>query len=123
MIRANVVIEDGAIVSFGGIPAETLAALGVTLPSLPPEVMSILGSLGADTLNVRVQPDGLQILAGGEEVLSMAYDAASLGALWGLVKPLAGPTLADNPGLTQLLEQTILPLMTKADVDLTITLQ
>lgn len=123
VIRANVVIEDGAIVSFGGIPAETLAALGVTLPSLPPEVMSILGSLGADTLNVRVQPDGLHILAGGEEVLSMAYDAASLGALWGLVKPLAGPTLADNPGLTQLLEQTILPLMTKADVDLTITLQ
>ena len=123
VIRANIVVDNGEIVSFGGIPAATLGALGVTLPTLPPEVMSILGSLGADTINLTVQPDGLTILAGGEEVLSVAYDATSLGALWGLAKPLAGATLADNPGLTQLIEQMILPMMTISDVNVTIELQ
>jgi hypothetical protein len=123
VIRANIVIENGQIVSIGGIPAATLGALGVTLPTLPPEAMSILGSLGSDTINIKAQPDGLHIAAGGEEVLSVAYDTASLGGLWGLLKPLAGATLADNPGLTQLIEQMILPMLATSDVDVTLTLQ
>ena len=124
VIRANVVIENGQIASFGGISAETLAGLGVALPTLPPEVMSILGSLNADTLNIKSQGgDGLHILADGEEVLSLGYDPTSLGAMWSLVKPLMGDTIAKNPGLAQLIEQQILPLLTVADLDVTVSVQ
>lgn len=124
VIRANVVIENGQIASFGGISAETLAGLGVSLPTLPPAVMSILDSLDADTLNIKSQGgDGLHILANGEEVLSLGYDPASLGAMWSLLKPLMGDTIANNPGLAQLIEQQILPLLTVADLDVTVTMQ
>ena len=124
VIRANIVVENGQITSIGGIPAATLAGLGVNLPALPPEVMNLIGTLGASTLNIQSKGgDGLHILADGEEVLSLAYDPASLGALWTLVKPFLGDSVASNPGLVQMIEQQILPLLTVADLDVAISVQ
>lgn len=123
VIRTSVAIENGQITSIGGIPAATLAGLGVALPPLPAEVMGILSSLGADTLNIKSQGDGLHILANGDEVLSLAYDPASLGAMWSLAKPFLGDMMTKNPGFAQLVEEQILPLLTVADLDVTITVK
>lgn len=123
VIRANIVIEDGQIVSIGGIPGGDAWRLGrdAADPAARSDEHSRRPWLRH--INIKAQPDGLHIAAGGEEVLSIAYDATSLGGLWGLLKPLAGATLADNPGLTQLIEQMILPMLTTSDVDVTLTLQ
>jgi hypothetical protein len=124
VLRANIAVANGQITSVGGIPAGVLAALGVELPALPPMVTDLIASLGASTLSIQSQGgDGLHILADGEEVLSLAYDAASLGALWTLAKPFLGEAIAGNEGLVQLIEQTILPLLTVSDLDVTINVQ
>ena len=124
VLRANIAVENGQITSVGGIPAGVLAALGVELPALPPAVTDLINSLGASTLSIQSQGgDGLHILADGEEVLSLAYDATSLGALWTLAKPFLGEAIAGNDGLVQLIEQTMLPLLTVSDLDVTINVQ
>ncbi|MCS6825382.1 MAG: hypothetical protein NZ553_02085, partial [Caldilinea sp.] len=123
VIRADINIKGGQIVAVGGLTAEQLAALGVALPALPPDVMKILGDLGARNVDIVNSPNNLSIQINGSELMSIAYDAASLAHLLELAKPyLAGTPLAD-PAVMKLVQDVILPIAPAADVKLHVTVE
>ena len=97
-LRVAATVKDGQITSVGGLSAEQLGALGVTLPTLPPNVNDALKNLGAKQIDIVTEPNKLRVTADGTDVLGMEYDQASLKSAWDLAKPqLADGPLAD-PG-------------------------
>ncbi|MBW7886063.1 MAG: hypothetical protein H3C34_26220, partial [Caldilineaceae bacterium] len=123
VIRAKVGVKNGQIASVGDLTADQLAALGVALPALPPNVMQILGDLNAKQVDIVSQPNALQINVNAEQVASIKYDQTSLQAAYGVAKPFLKGTLLENPGLSQLIEDQILPLVPAADINVQITIE
>lgn len=121
-LKAKVVVQDGQITSVGGLSAEQLAALGVTLPALPANIMDILTGLGANQVDIVTVPNEIQIMLNGNQVMGIQNDAASLAAAWNLAKPFLSGAVAD-PGLQKLIEEQILPVIPGADVNISITLE
>jgi hypothetical protein len=122
-LRVAVTISDGQITSIGGLSAEQLGALGVTLPTLPPEVDTALQGLNAQQINIATEPNRLRVTADEKDVVSLEYDQASLKSAWNLAKPqMADGPLAD-PALQQLIEEQFLPLLPGADIRVAITLE
>jgi hypothetical protein len=122
-LRVAVTISDGQITSIGGLSAEQLGALGVTLPTLPPEVDTALQGLNAQQINIATEPNRLRVTADDKDVISLEYDQASLQSAWNLAKPqMADGPLAD-PALQQLIEEQFLPLLPGADIRVSITLE
>ncbi|BAM01573.1 MULTISPECIES: hypothetical protein [Caldilinea] len=123
VIRASVNIQGGRITAVGGLTAEQLAALGVELPALPPDVMKIFSDLGAKTVDIVNSPNNLSIQINGTELLSMDYDAASLAHLLELAKPYLAGTPLEDPAVMKLVQDVILPIAPAADVKLHITIE
>jgi hypothetical protein len=122
-LRVAATVQDGQITSVGGLSAEQLAALGVTLPTLPPDVDNILTSLNAAQIDIVTEPNKLRVTADGTEVIGLEYDEASLASAWTLAKPqLAGGPLGD-PAVQQLIEEQFLPLLPGADIKVAITVE
>jgi len=123
IIRADATVVDGQIQAINELSADTLGQLGVELPTLPPEVMQILTDLNAETLQLRTSPNQLDVNVNGEPLVSLSYDQASLQHLLNLLQPFLGDTPLQNPAVTQLLENEILPLVPGADIDVTVNVQ
>ena len=123
VIRLNAVVQNGRIVSVGGLSAEALAALGVELPTLPPDVMKILGDLSARTVDIVNTPNNLSIQINGSELLSIDYDAASLSTGLDLAGPYLAGTPLEDPAVMKLVQDVILPIAPAADVKLHITIE
>jgi hypothetical protein len=122
-IRVAATVQDGQITSIGGLSAEQLGALGVTLPTLPAEVNTALTNLNASQIDIATEPNRLSVAADGTEVLGLEYDQASLLAAWNLAKPqLADGPLAD-PALQALIEEQFLPLLPGADIKIAVTVE
>jgi len=123
VIRANVSVKDGQIVSVGDLSAEQLAQLGVALPALPSNVMQILGDLDAKTVGIVNTPNNLAISVNGSELMSLDYDAASLAAALELAKPYLAGTPLEDPAVMQLVQEQILPIAPAADLNVQITVE
>jgi hypothetical protein len=123
VIRANVSVKDGQIVSVGDLSAEQLAQLGVALPALPPDVMQILSDLNAQTVGIVNTPNNLAISVNGSELMSLDYDAASLATALELAKPYLAGTPLEDPAVMQLIQEQILPIAPAADVNVQITVE
>jgi hypothetical protein len=122
-LRVAATVQDGQITSVGGLSAEQLGALGVTLPALPPEAANALASLNASQIDIVTEPNKLRVTADGTDVIGLEYDQASLKSAWDLAKPqLANGPLAD-PALQQLIEEQFLPLLPGADIKVAITVE
>ncbi|GIV68265.1 hypothetical protein [Caldilinea sp.] len=123
VIRADVSIQNGQITSVGGLTAEQLAALGVALPALPPDVMRIFSDLGARNVDIINSPNNLSIQINGSELMSIDYDAASLAHLLELAKPYLAGTPLEDPAVMKLVQDVILPIAPAADVKLHLTIE
>lgn len=123
VIRAQIGVKDGQIVSIGNLSAEQLGQLGVALPALPPNVMQILGDLDAKTVDIINTPNNLAINVNGTQLLSVDYDAASLAAALDLAKPYLAGTPLEDPAVMQLVQEQILPIAPAADVNVQITVE
>jgi hypothetical protein len=122
-LRVAATVQDGQITSIGGLTAEQLGALGVTLPTLPPTVNEALNNLNATQIDIVTEPNKLRVTADGTDVLGLEYDQASLKSAWDLAKPqLANGPLAD-PALQQLIEEQFLPLLPGADIKVAIAVE
>ncbi len=122
-LRVAATVKDGQITSVGGLSAEQLGALGVTLPTLPPSVNDALTNLNAKQIDIVTEPNKLRVIADGTDVLGLEYDQASLKSAWDLAKPqLADGPLAD-PALQKLIEEQFLPLLPGADVKIAVTVE
>ncbi|RLT37944.1 MAG: hypothetical protein DWI57_12920 [Chloroflexi bacterium] len=121
-LQLGLVLNGTEIESIGNIPAETLRTMGVVLPSLPANVVSILGDLGSDQLTVNTTSNALEIAAGGEVLLKLGYDSPTMQRLL----KLAGPFLSANvsstlsePDVAKLISEQILPMIIAANLSLT----
>lgn len=122
-IKVAATVKDGQITSVGGLSAEQLAALGVTLPALPANVNDILKGLGAKQVELVTSPNKLSILLDGKDTINLEYDQAALQNAWNLAKPqLAGSPLSD-PALQSLIEEQFLPLLPGSNISVVITLE
>lgn len=113
-IQLGVGLRGAVISSLAGLPAESLAGLGVALPELPGEITGMLGQLDMGQLQV-VNTDGRLVIQGdGEVILSIAY-GDSMDGLFSLLGSLGlGDLTADL--------EPILPLVTGQSLNLVVAL-
>jgi len=123
-IRAALTVDaQGNVTNIGNISSDMLASVGLPPIALPGNVVSILSGLGADQVGIQTNNGMAEVQLDGETALSLQYDTASLQALLGLVKPLLGVELLNDPNISKILDEQILPLVPGANVDVTIDLQ
>lgn len=123
VIRADATFANGELQSLSEISAESLDALGVVPPTLPPNVLDILNNLNAETVELVTSPNQLDINVNGSLLLSLIYDAPSLGRALNLAAPFAPDSPLQNEALMTLVQEQILPLVPGSDVDVTLHLQ
>jgi len=100
-----------------GVPAATLEqALGTTLPSLDAGTMGLLQSLGAEKLQVHVQPNGVDPTLNESTLPGIAWDQQRLDALLANL-----PAFLSDPALLGTLNQVV-PLLNSTDVNLAVGL-
>ncbi len=115
---------DGSIESISNLATADLAAAGLPVSSLalPANVMQILGSLNADEIGLTNAAGTATLSLDGEEALSLQYDTAALGALLEKVKPFLNVEMLDNPLVSRIIDEYVLPIAPGAEVDLRITM-
>lgn len=110
--------------NLGGLSADTLAMLGISLPALPPQVMDTLKQQGVGQLQIRSGDGQLEILLDGQQALAIDYDSESLGTALDLAAPFAGDSsILSDPVLMRFIRGQILPLAPLAQIDVTLDIQ
>ncbi len=117
--------KSGALKSIGTLGAEDLAALGVPLDgaALPPQLLDLMDSSNASTMNIATQDNKLIVSLGGQEALAIDYDAESLSNALDLAAAFAPDSPLSDPALSQLINDVILPLAPGADVNINVMLE
>lgn len=115
-LQMGVVFKDGNLVSLGGIPVETLAALGVAGITLPANVNDLLNSIGAGKIGLVNTGNNFELQADGSQLVGIQYDSASMDQMLGI----AGLFLSD---LSQLdMVKDVLPGILASDINLEVSL-
>ena len=123
-IRAALTLDSqGNITNIGNISSSMLASVGLPPIALPGNVVGILSGLGADQVGIQTSNGVAEVQLDGETALSLQYDTASLQTLLALVKPLIGVELLNDPNISKIIDEQILPLVPGAEVDVTVDLQ
>jgi hypothetical protein len=124
VIRAALTVDgSGALQNIGNISGDTLSSVGLPPITLPANIVDLLSGLGASQVALQTGDGTAELKLDGETALSLDYDAASLGALLNLVKPLANIELLNDPNISKIIEEQILPLAPGAQVDVTVDLE
>ncbi|HXF64066.1 MAG TPA: hypothetical protein VNK95_20740 [Caldilineaceae bacterium] len=123
-LRVRMAVDgQGHIISLGGITAEEFSQLGVSLPALPPDVVSNLRATGAQEVHLDTEPGMLHLLLDGQEAIRIAYDTASLQTALQIAQPFLSESPLAEPAVNQLVTGVLLPQVPTADVDVVLTLQ
>ena len=124
VIHANLSVDaQGNLTQVGDFSAEDFGELGVTLPALPLDALNRLREAGIGEVNLDTDPGKLNVRFDGNDILALNYDATALATTMAIAAPFATGTLLEDPGLNQLLNEQILPLVPVADVNLTVALR
>ena len=100
--------------SIAGIPADTLAKLGVTIPQLTPEQLALIQTLGLQKMTVSTRPNGIDIVANDDQPWpGLAFDQKSVEALSTV---LGGVLTPDQASMVQ----SALPLLTGRPINFTV---
>ena len=115
---------SGNLTKLGTIGADDLSALGVNLGiALPPQVLDLMKSLNANELSIAIEGNKLNVDAAGRNILSIDHDADSLAALIDVASGYLGDSPLSDPGLQQLLNDVILPLIPGSDVQINVRIE
>jgi hypothetical protein len=114
--------SQGNVTQLGDFTAADLSQLGVALPALPIDPVNRLRDAGIGEVNLDTDPGVLHVRFDGNDILALNYDQAALATTMAIAAPFATGTLLADPGLSQLLNEQIVPLFPAADVNLTFTL-
>ena len=108
----------------GTLDTGELAQYGISLPAnLPPDVAAMLYALGAGEIKAATGPGHFDLSLDGDTALMVNYDVVALRRALEVAGPFMADSLLSDPGISQLIDEQILPLVPGADVDVTITLQ
>jgi hypothetical protein len=122
-IHLRATYADGKPKEIGGLPASLLAALGINLPELPPDLVASLNEQGVKEIVLQTQPGAFVVLLNGEPAMTINYDTASLLAALDLAKPFLGDSPVSSPAMQKLLREQIIPLVPGANVEIVVTLE
>jgi hypothetical protein len=100
-----------------GVPVAVLEqALGMSLPlTIRPDVLAILQGIGAQSVLVKVQPNGIDLNLGNRALPGIVWDAARLTTLTGIL-----PAFVADKATLDLADQVV-PLLTGADITLAVS--
>lgn len=101
-----------------GVPASDLEPLlGMALPTLDANTLALLESIGAEAVQITVQPNGIDLSLNGNPLPSIAYDTARLTQLGQVL-----PAFVSDPAMLDTINQ-VLPLLpaTQATVAVSFT--
>ena len=109
---AGLAIDDSGSLSIDGMPLSQLeSALGMSFGvSVPADLITTLKAIGAETISVATNPNGIDLGMNGKPLPSLAYDSASLNRSLALVEPFVS-----DPALVAQLKD-LLPKLPGADV-------
>src|SRR5207249_12263019 len=114
ILYLTAVVQQGALQSVGGLMPGDLPMLPI---ALPPNLVSILNSLGAKQVQIATVQNKLDLLLDGTAALTLNYDLPSLQAALTLATPFLSTTPLKDPNLTRLLSEQILPQVPGSNVD------
>jgi hypothetical protein len=120
VMRLNASVQQGAIQSIEGLG--NLADLGLDPIALPPNVTQILSQLGAQQIQLNTDPGQVNVLLDGATALTLNWDQASLQSVLMLATPFLAGTPLEDPNVSKLVQEQIMPLLPGSDVDVTLTL-
>ena len=123
-IRLAAKYGDQGFTELGGLSSDTLGMLGVTLPTLPPDLMDALSKAGVSQLAVKAGDGALNVLLDGATALTVNYDAESLETALDLAAPFMDESSPLNdPVVGTFIREQILPIVPGANVDVTLDLE
>lgn len=123
VLSLGLTVSGSEIQSIAGLPAAGLRELGVYLPSLPPNIASILyNGLEVEELELMSMANQLNVMTDNEIILTLQYDAPSIHRTLKLASPFLPEHIMaslDDPNISALLLDNLLPLLVSANLDLT----
>lgn len=122
-LRARVGVDaSGNVTQVGNVATADLAGLGVPAITLPANIMQLLEQTGASTVQLQTSSGRTDILLDGEPALALDYDVNSLRQLLGTLQPFLNISLLENPNISTLIDQMVVPALAGGDIDLTVAL-
>ena len=116
-------LDGSDIRSVGGVPAEQLQELGVSLPALPANIARILyDGLQVSELELISTANQLNVVADGEVLLTLHYDSPSILRTLELAAPFLPEEIAEilaDPAISALFIDEFLPLIVGASLNVT----
>lgn len=123
-IHAIATYESGQLAELNGIPAADLGPLADSIPELPANIQQMFQSMGAQQAQIKNETNKLSILINGGEFISLDYDQPKLARLLELAGPFLGPdSPLNDPNLSTIINEQILPLAPASDIDITLNLK
>jgi len=114
----------GNVTQLGNIAMADVASMGIPASiALPANVVDILKSTGAKQLSIVTDGQGhADVTLDGQPAISLDFDSDSLRALLTTLKPMINVPLLDNPVVSQLIDEQIMPLAPGAQVNIGVAL-
>ena len=102
VLALRLMLDGSEIQSVGGVPASVFAENGVSLPSLPANIASILyDGLQVAELELTSSANQLNVVADEEVLLTVHYDSPSILRTLDLAAPVPSGGCGEDPGGSQ----------------------
>jgi hypothetical protein len=121
IMRLSATVQQGILQAVEGVG--NLADAGLPPVNLPPNIVDILGKLGAKQVQIATDPGHLNILLDGKPTLTLNYDQAALEEALTLAGPFLDTTPLKDPNLLKIVKEQLLPLLPGSQIDVTLNLQ
>jgi len=109
--------------SIGPITAQELQdQMGVALPGLPANLVAALNQVGANDLQAVNSPGQFDLMINSASAVALKYDVDSLVEVLDLVSPFLAGTIMEDPAISGLIQQEILPLVPGSDLNVNVLL-
>lgn len=118
-IRMVANYADGQLTDISGADMSVFADMAV----LPPALSNMMADLGASALQIKSETNKLNIMADGENLMALDYDAASLNSLLDLAGPFLAETPLADPNMMAFVQNMIVPSLPGSDLDITINVE
>lgn len=125
IIRADLGVDSaGNVTNISEINLGDLKAMGLPASiTLPPNIVSILKNTGASQVGIQTDAGQLEVTLDGSPALTLNYDVPALQEMFNIVKPLIGVKQLEDPNISKLIHDVVMPLAAGAQVDVTLDLQ
>ncbi len=125
IIRAELQMDAaGNVTRIGNVEMADVASMGLPASiALPANVVDILKATGANQLAIVANGQGhLDVTLDGQPAISLDFDSDSLRMLLATLKPILNIDILNNPVISQIIDEQIMPLAPGAQLDIAIEL-